>query len=150
MILYNKVSLVVLTLVVTTVLSKTSAQERSSPQEEVEISTKALTEAMLKPAAEELNRLVSEKLSYGHSSGNMETKEQFVHTLVSGASVFEEIQISEQTVDVQENTAIVRHTLNAKTNDPGKGPANIRLGIVLTWVKSNGDWQLLARQAFKL
>lgn len=150
MILYNNVSLVMLTIVMTAVFSKTSAQEKSSQQEEVEIATKALTEAMLKPAAPVLNKLTSDKLSYGHSSGTMETKEQFVRTLVSGASVFEEIQISEQSVDVQDNTAIVRHILNAKTNDPGKDPANIRLGIMLTWVKSNGDWQLLARQAFKL
>jgi len=133
-----------------TILSETSAQEKRSLQEEVENATKALTEAMLKPTAQVLNKLTSDKLSYGHSSGTIETKEQFVNTLVSGASVFEEIQISEQTVYLQDNTAIVRHTLNAKTNDPGKGPASIRLGIMLTWVKSNGSWQLLARQAFKL
>jgi len=139
-----------LTIVMATILSETSAQEKRSLQEEVENATKALTEAMLKPTAQVLNKLTSDKLSYGHSSGTIETKEQFVNTLVSGASVFEEIQISEQTVYLQDNTAIVRHTLNAKTNDPGKGPASIRLGIMLTWVKSNGSWQLLARQAFKL
>ncbi|MBD1422386.1 nuclear transport factor 2 family protein [Sphingobacterium chuzhouense] len=150
MTLYNKVSLVMLTIVMATILSETSAQEKRSLQEEVENATKALTEAMLKPTAQVLNKLTSDKLSYGHSSGTIETKEQFVNTLVSGASVFEEIQISEQTVYLQDNTAIVRHTLNAKTNDPGKGPASIRLGIMLTWVKSNGSWQLLARQAFKL
>lgn len=150
MILYNRVSLVMLTIVMATVLSKTSAQEKNSSQEEVTAVTKALTEAMLKPTAQALNKLVSAKLSYGHSSGTIETKEQFVHTLVSGASVFEEIQISDQTVNVQDNTAIVRHTLSAKTNDPGKGPADIRLGIVLAWVRSDDGWQLLARQAFKL
>ena len=150
MTLYNKVSLVMLTIVMGTILSETSAQEKRSLQEEVENATKALTEAMLKPTAQVLNKLASDKLSYGHSSGTIETKEQFVNTLVSGASVFEEIQISEQTVYLQDNTAIVRHILNAKTNDPGKGPASIRLGIMLTWVKSNGSWQLLARQAFKL
>lgn len=150
MILYNRVPLVMLTIVMATVLSKTSAQEKSSSQEEVETAAKALTEAMLEPTAQVLNKLASDKLSYGHSSGAIETKEQFVHTLISGASVFEEIQISDQKVDVQNDTAIVRHILSAKTNDPGKGPANIRLGIILTWVKSDDGWQLLARQAFKL
>lgn len=150
MILNNSVPLVILTIVMTTFFSETSAQKNDSSKEEVEIATKALTEAMLRPTAQVLNKLASEKLSYGHSSGKIETKEQFVHTLVSGASVFEEIQITDQKVDVQDSAAIVRHILTAKTNDPGKGPADIRLGILLTWVKSNGSWQLLARQAFKL
>jgi len=149
MMLYNSVSLVMLTIVMTTVLSKTSAQEKSASQE-VEAATERLIQAMLKPTAAALNQLASDKLSYGHSSGAVETKEQFVLTLLSGASVFEEIQLSDQTVDVQENTAIVRHVLSAKTNDPGKGPADIRIGIMLIWVKSDGSWQLFARQAFKL
>ncbi|MBD1434497.1 nuclear transport factor 2 family protein [Sphingobacterium sp. DN00404] len=149
MMLYNRVSLVMLTIIMTAVLSEAGAQEKSASQA-VETATKALIDAMLKPNAQVLNKLASDKLSYGHSSGTIETKEQFVQTLISGASVFEEIQTTGQTVDVQDNTAIVRHTLSAKTNDPGKGPASIRLGIMLTWVKSNDSWQLLGRQAFKL
>jgi len=138
-----------LTILMTTVFSEGSAQDKDASQT-VEMATKSLIEAMLKPNEQVLNKLTSDKLSYGHSSGNIETKEQFVQTLISGASVFEEIQTTEQTVDVQDNTAIVRHTLNAKTNDPGKGPSNIRLGIMLIWVKSNDGWQLFGRQAFKL
>lgn len=147
--LYNRISLIMLTIVMTAVFSDTSAQEKNTSQS-VEKATKALIDAMLKPNVQTLNKLASDKLSYGHSSGTIETKEQFVRTLISGASVFEEIQTTEQTVDVQDNTAIVRHILSAKTNDPGKGPATIRLGIMLTWVKSNDGWQLLGRQAFKL
>jgi len=138
-----------LTILMTTVFSEGSAQDKDASQA-VEMATKSLIEAMLKPNEQVLNKLTSDKLSYGHSSGNIETKEQFVQTLISGASVFEEIQTTEQTVDVQDNTAIVRHTLSAKTNDPGKGPSNIRLGIMLIWVKSNDGWQLFGRQAFKL
>lgn len=149
MMLYNRISLVMLTILMTTVLSEGSAQDKDASQA-VETATKSLIEAMLKPNEQVLNKLTSDKLSYGHSSGTVETKKQFVQTLISRASVFEEIQTTEQTVAVQGNTAIVRHTLNAKTNDPGKGPANIRLGIMLIWVKSNDGWQLFGRQAFKL
>ncbi|MFD2896576.1 nuclear transport factor 2 family protein [Sphingobacterium arenae] len=149
MMLYNRISLVMLTILMTTVLSEGSAQDKDASQA-VETATKSLIEAMLKPNEQVLNKLTSDKLSYGHSSGTVETKKQFVQTLISRASVFDEIQTTEQTVAVQGNTAIVRHTLNAKTNDPGKGPANIRLGIMLIWVKSNDGWQLFGRQAFKL
>ena len=148
--LSNKLSTFVLTLVLAVGFSTVSAQEQNPLQQEVEAATKNLIEAMLKPKAETLKALASEQLTYGHSSGKIETKAQFVETLVSGASVFNDIQISKQTVHIQDQTAIVRHVFAADTNDPGKGPAKIRLGIALTWVKSNGTWQLLARQAYSL
>lgn len=125
-----------------------SAQQKSVSA--VEKAVNQLIQAMLKPDAATLNNLVTNELTYGHSSGKIEDKAAFVSTLVSGASVFEKIDISAQTVQVVDRTAIVRHTLTAKTNDPGKGPATIKLGIMLTWVQTHGSWKLLARQAFKL
>lgn len=139
-----------LTIVMTTFFSTATAQEKDPQVEAVETATAKLIEAFLKPNAEILSSLASKQLSYGHSSGKVESKEQFVNTLISGASVFEEINITNQTVYIEGNTAIVRHVLSAKTNDPGKGPANIRIGILLTWIKNNGNWELLARQAFPL
>lgn len=139
-----------LTIVMTTFFSTATAQEKDPQVEAVETATAKLIEAFLKPNAEILSSLASNQLSYGHSSGKVESKEQFVNTLISGASVFEEINITNQTVYIEGNTAIVRHVLSAKTNDPGKGPANIRIGILLTWIKNNGNWELLARQAFPL
>lgn len=146
-----RIPLVMLTIITTAIFSKAIAQqEESVSEQEVNAATKQLIQAMLKPTGDALNKLASDKLSYGHSSGNIETKEEFVHTLVSGGSVFEEIQLSDEAIDVQDNTAIVRHVLSARINDPGKDPANIRLGVILTWVKTDGNWQLLARQAVKL
>ena len=103
-----------LTIVMTTFFSTTNAQEKDPAVEAVESASSALIQAFLKPNAETLSSLASDQLSYGHSSGKVESKEEFVNTLVTGASVFEEINISNQTVYVQDNTAIVRHVLNAK------------------------------------
>lgn len=152
--LFKKISMIMMTVVVATGLScspaKEQKQEPAKEEQAVQLATANLIKAMLKPNEEELNKLASDKLSYGHSSGKVETKEDFVQTLVSGKSVFEEINITDERIDVVNQTAIVRHILQAKTNDPGKGPGNIKLGIILTWVKNQNDWQLLARQAFKL
>ncbi len=137
-----------LTLVVTVGLSPAHAQDKSIS--EVEDAVNNLVKAMLHPSEPTLKNLAAEQLTYGHSSGKVETREEFVGTLVSGTSVFEQIDIEQQTIQVLENTAIVRHTLLAKTNDPGNGPANIKLGVVLTWTKTEGTWKLLSRQAFKL
>jgi len=60
-----------------------------------------------------------------------------------------DIDLTEQTIKVSGNTAIVRHILSGNTNDGGK-PGTVKLGVLTIWQKQKGQWRLLARQAFKL
>lgn len=99
-----------------------------------------------KPVLEEM---VSDSLSYGHSTGRIENKDLFVGNIVSGKSDFVTIQLLEQTISVVHNNAIVRHILDATTNDSGK-PGTVKLKILLVWTKEKGKWILLARQAVKI
>lgn len=108
-----------------------------------------LRKAMVDPDKSTLDRLTSPKLSYGHSAGKVEDKASFVNSLVSGASDFVSIKLSEQSVFVSGNTAIVRHNLEGSTNDGGK-PATVKLHVLLVWNQRGTSWQLLARQAVKL
>ena len=96
-----------------------------------------------------LEKLVDEKLSYGHSSGHIDNKKEFVEKIVSGASDFVTIDLTEQTISISDDIAIVRHTLSAKTNDGGK-PGEVHLKVMLVWQKQKKGWILLARQAIKL
>ena len=96
-----------------------------------------------------LGKLTDEKLSYGHSGGHIDGKKEFVEKLASGASDFVTIDLSEQTISISEKVAIVRHTLNAKTNDGGK-PGEVHLKVLLIWQKGKNGWKLLARQAIKV
>jgi ketosteroid isomerase-like protein len=108
-----------------------------------------LRKAMIDGNKTELENLVSDKLSYGHSGGHIDDKKEFVEKIVSGKSDFESIDLSEQTVSISGKTAIVRHILNAKTNDAGK-PSEVHLRVLLVWQKQGGQWKLLARQAVKI
>ena len=96
-----------------------------------------------------LEKLTDEKLSYGHSGGHIDDKKEFVDKLTNGSSDFVTIDLSEQTISISDKVAIVRHTLNAKTNDGGK-PAEVHLKVLLIWQKGKGGWKLLARQAIKI
>jgi hypothetical protein len=89
-----------------------------------------------------------EGLSYGHSSGMVESKTEFVEHIASGKSDFVTIDISEQTITISHNVAIVRHTFNATTNDGGK-PGTVKLKILYVFEKDKGEWKMLARQAVK-
>ena len=108
-----------------------------------------LKKAMVDADKSALENLTAKKLSYGHSSGQIDNKAEFVEKIVTGRSDFVTMDISEQTLSISGKTAIVRHILKAKTNDNRK-PGDVQLRILQVWQKQNGDWKLLARQAVKL
>ena len=104
--------------------------------------------AMIDPTPAALGALVADDLSYGHSGGKVDTKTSFIADLMSGASDFVTIAITDQTIKLVDNVAIVRHTLTADTNDSGK-PGKVSIKILGVWQKQGGDWKLLARQAVR-
>lgn len=104
--------------------------------------------AMVDPTREAIAALVADDLSYGHSGGKVDTKASFIADLLDGKSDFVTIAISEQTVKVVGDAAIVRHTLTADTLDSGK-PGKVNIKILGVWQKQGGQWKLLARQAVR-
>lgn len=108
-----------------------------------------LRKAMVDADKPALESIAADSLSYGHSGGKVENKTEFVENIVSGKSDFVSIDLSEQIITVAGNNAIVRHVLNAATNDAGK-PGTVKLRVLLVWVKEKGQWKLLARQAVKV
>ena len=106
--------------------------------------------AMVDPTPAALRALVSDDLSYGHSGGKVDTQSSFISDLLDRKSDFVTLAITDQTIKVVDgNTAIVRHTLTADTNDSGK-PGKVALKILGVWQKQGGEWKLLARQAVRL
>ena len=98
-----------------------------------------------------LTDLATENLVYVHSSGKMQNKAEFVEGIAGGDSVFVTLAFTDVRIKVTGDTAIVTHKLVADTNDRGKGPAKVNIGVMLVFQKqAGGVWKLLARQAFKL
>jgi ketosteroid isomerase-like protein len=109
----------------------------------------AFRKALIDPTKANLDKLTMNELTYGHSSGMIQDKAAFEQALLSGASDFVSIDLSQQTVLVVGNTAWVRHILSAVTNDGGK-PGEAHLSVLMVWMKQKGQWKLLARQAVKV
>ena len=116
---------------------------------EVEKAVANLTKLMINPDSLALDKLVLSNLTYGHSNGKVETKQQFIHSLMSGNSDFQDINLTEKSIVIQNKTAIVRHVLSGKTNDRNV-PGNIKLNIILIWSKEKAGWKLLARQSVRV
>lgn len=138
-------SLIVVLMTVITMQSEAQTKDEKNVATAVETLTKAMIDGS-KPA---LESIVSDALSYGHSSGKVQNKAEFVEAIASGQSDFVTINLTDQTIVVKNQTAIVRHKLSAQTNDAGK-PGTVNIGVMLVWVKEKDNWKLLGRQAFKL
>src|SRR4051812_38639130 len=82
---------------------------QTSDENAVAAAVETLRKAMLDGDKTALERISAEKLSYGHSSGQIENKEEFVAALATGKSDFARIDISDQKILITGNTAIVRH-----------------------------------------
>lgn len=122
---------------------------QSKAEKAVAEAVQQLRKAMVDGDSIILTKLTSPSLSYGHSGGHIDTRQEFVSNLGSGRSDFVTIDLSEQLITIHGKTAIVRHTLIGATNDGGK-PSTVKLHILLVWEKARKGWVLLARQAVKL
>ncbi|MBV4356682.1 nuclear transport factor 2 family protein [Pinibacter aurantiacus] len=129
-------------------LTNVSAQTKD--EKAVADAVETLRKAMVSADKATLESITLDQLTYGHSSGKLEDKKTFVENITNGNSHFLDITLTDQTITVVKETAIVRHKLSANTDDKGKGPRKVELYILLVWQKNGGKWKLLARQAVKV
>jgi ketosteroid isomerase-like protein len=124
-------------------------QAQSADEKQVAAAVEALKTAMVSGKKSQLEAIAAPNLTYGHSSGLLENKAAFVENITSGHSDFVSIDLTDQTIQVDGDVALVRHKLAAKTNNDGT-PGTVNLGVLLVWKKQQGKWKLLARQAYKI
>jgi hypothetical protein len=111
---------------------------------------KQLNQAMIDASQSKLEALTSKNLSYGHSSGLIEDKDVYIASIVDGTFGFASIDLTDQTIAITGDVAIVRHKFQAATDDKGKQPGSVKLSVMQVWTKEKGKWLLLARQATKI
>jgi len=126
--------------------SRSIAQSTDAPA--VAEAVAALTRAMLAADKAQLDTLVADQLSYGHSGGVIQTKAEFVDVIASKKTIYKSIVLSDQTVAVVGNNAIVRHAWASESESGGKSSLS-KIGVLQVWQKQGASWKLLARQAFK-
>ena len=115
----------------------------------VKDSVEALRKALLMADKAPLGQLAADQLSYGHSSGKVQNKAEFIDGVVTRKAVVKSLDFPELTVAVAGDAAIARHLYVSESETDGK-PNHTRIGVLAVWQKQDGSWKLLARQAYKL
>ena len=124
------------------------ASAQSKQETAVAAAAETLRLAMISGDSVALKNISMAELSYGHSGGHVEGQQEFVDKIVSGKSDFVTIDVTDQTIMVMDDVAILRHKLHATTNDKGT-PGTVDLLVMMVWRKDHKHWKLLARQAVK-
>jgi ketosteroid isomerase-like protein len=125
-----------------------TAHGESADEAAVKKAVDDLTKAMMAADRPKLEALVADQLSYGHSSGKVETKAEFIDVIAGKKTIYKSITLTDPVVSVAGNNAIARHTFAAEVEAGGQA-SSPKIGVLQVWVKDGGAWKLLARQAFK-
>ena len=96
-----------------------------------------------------LKQLLHKNLSYGHSSGWVQSKEDVVKDLVSGKIVYRNMESRDPQWTTGSDWATLRTTTDLNFLMDGKEGV-LKLHVLQVWMKTNKGWQLLARQSTKL
>ena len=97
-----------------------------------------------------LEKLFAKQSTYGHSHGNLQTRQEAIASISKNRSVYADTAVSNIQVLINDNVAIVRHLFKAKeTNKDGK-VTPLNFSMMLVWIKEKSEWKLLGRQAVSL
>ena len=108
-----------------------------------------LDKALLDKNAIVLKQVLHENLSYGHSNGWIQSKDDVLNDFKSGKLVYNKIENNSSAI-----VNISKKYATAKTNTNAEGTVNgtafkLTLHVMQFWIKTKKGWQLIARQSAK-
>ena len=127
----------------------TSADAASADEAAVTENVEVLRRAIFEADKARLDQVAAPQISYGHSDGRVETKEQFINGVMTRKQTVKSLAFPELKVSVVGDAAIARHIYLAESELDGK-QTTTKIGALQVWQKQNGGWKLLARQGFRL
>jgi hypothetical protein len=97
-----------------------------------------------------LEGLFAKKASYGHSGGNIQTREEAIRGISHNTSTYADTAVSNIKVLIEDDVAIVRHLFKATEKAKDGKVTNLNFTMMLVWVREKGKWRLMGRQAVKI
>jgi ketosteroid isomerase-like protein len=121
------------------------------PGDEAEVgqAVESFRKAMLAGDRASFEKLCALQMSYGHSGGKVQTKDEFIAGATSEKSHWKTLEFVDVKNAVAGDNAISRFVLKGENESEGKVNA-VNIGVLMVWQRQEGAWKLLARQAFRL
>jgi hypothetical protein len=114
-----------------------------SDEDDVRAAEDLRYEALLGPDLPTLERLFHDRLSYAHSSGVRDTRDEYLAKIRDGYYDYARIDHPVERVDLLGDTAVVVGRMNADLTVQGTAKTLDVLALAV-WTRTAGDWQLIA------
>jgi hypothetical protein len=108
-----------------------------------------LDKALVEKDTVTLKQLLHKNVTYGHSNGWVETKEDVIKDIASGKLIYHTIKSDSLTWKTEGGWASLRSKTKTEVSVNGNR-VELTLHILEVWLKTNKGWQLIARQSTKL
>jgi hypothetical protein len=96
-----------------------------------------------------LNNILSDDLTYTHSSGETKNKAEFIASIRGKELQYHSIEFESAEARSYGNTAIISSHVRVQVTAFGHD-LSLHACFLHVWIKKNGHWQLVAHQATKL
>jgi ketosteroid isomerase-like protein len=96
-----------------------------------------------------LNQILSDNLTYTHSSGNTQSKIEFIASVRSKELQYRSIEFETADVRFYGSTALISSHVRIQVTAAGHDQS-VHACFLHLWVKKNGRWQMVAHQATKI
>ena len=97
-----------------------------------------------------LEDLFAKQATYGHSHGNLQTREEAIKAISKNKSYYTDTSLTILKLIINDDVAIVRHLFKAKENKPNGTVTPLNFSMMLVWIKEKGKWKLMGRQAVSI
>src|SRR6185295_8976567 len=122
--------------------------DAQTEEEKLTAALKEFHQALVNKNTASINQQTDKALSYGHSNGWIETKEDVIKDLETGLIVYHSYK--EDSLNITMNGAMANARFVADISATLRGnTTNFHLRVLEVWVKKGKRWLLFARQAIR-
>ncbi len=122
---------------------------QSTDEIKVTQTMKEFHEALVKKNTVSINQQTDKALTYGHSNGWVETKNEMIKNLESGYVAYQSFKEDSISISLNGNVASARFIadINATLNNRATA---YYLKVLEVWLKKGNRWVLFARQSIRI
>lgn len=121
-----------------------SAQDTTAVRDAVD----RLERALVEKDTMTIKRLMHPHLQFGHSNGWVQTKQDAIQDMKTGALVYESYNRQSMTVTLFGKQAVVKEWAEVRGKRNG-AEFNVRIFVMQQWVRTKQGWKLVMRQSAK-
>ena len=144
--LFAKVLIAIAVLPVASIHAQTKS---AGDADEVKRLEQQRVEALVRGDIKTLEQMLSDDLTYTHSTGRVDTKAEFIGALTSGAVRYHQMDHSDVQARAYNNTVVLTGRSAVRIR-AASDEISFQLRFINIYVKRNGRWQMVAWQSTRL